>query len=197
MLVISKISLDTGHMSEHQEANKKRLGELIQDGYKAAGLTRRSLSQKVGVSERSLYSLEAGERVPRDLTQRRIEEVLGWRRGAMTDILGLGPDADVSKVPLSFMQESKNSAWADLPDESAADIIQRLTSAATDAALMLREKERQEQDYLRRIHELEQQVSALQAGFDLAADDSPNQGRRLREMLDGIEARNSQVTDPS
>lgn len=184
-------------MSEHQEANQKRLGELIQDGYKTAGLTRRSLSQKVGLSERSLYSLEAGERVPREATQRRIEEALGWRRGAMTDILGLGPDADVSKVPLSFMQESKNSAWADLPDESAADVIQRLTSAATDAALMLREKERQEQDYQRRIHDLERQLAAIQSELTLAADDSPNQGRGLREMLDGIEARNSHVSDAS
>lgn len=108
----------------------------------------------------------------------------------MTDILGLGPDADVSKVPLSFMQESKNSAWADLPDESAADVFQRLTSAATDAALMLREKERQEQDHLRRIHELEQQVSALQAGFDLAADNSPNKGKALRDYLDSVEREN-------
>lgn len=170
-------------MSEQQEANKKRLGELIQDGYKAAGLTRRSLARKVGVSERSLYSLEAGERVPRELTQRKIEEALMWRRGAMVDVLGLGPDTDVTKVPLSFMQESKGSAWADMPEESGADVIHRLTAAATDAAVMLREKDR-------RIHELEQQVALLQGGFDLAADGSPNRGKALRDHFDSVEQEN-------
>lgn len=170
-------------MSEQQEANKKRLGELIQDGYKTAGLTRRSLSQKVGLSERSLYSLESGERVPREATQRRIEEVLMWRRGAIADVLGLGPDADVSKVPLSFMQESKNSVWVDMPEESGADVIHRLTAAATDAAVMLREKDR-------RISELEQQVALLQGGYDLAADGSPNRGKALRDHFDSVEQEN-------
>ncbi|GAA3293043.1 hypothetical protein ACFFON_02345 [Arthrobacter citreus] len=154
--------------------NKKRLGELVTEAYKAVGNTRQGMAPLVGVSERSMYMIENGLSIPRAHTQRKLEEVLGWRRGAIADVLGLGPDAELSKVPLSFMQESKNSAWADLPNESAADVIQRLTSAATDAALMLREKERQEQEHLRRIHELEQQVAALQSGFGLAADDSPN-----------------------
>lgn len=163
--------------------NRKRLGELIQDGYKAAGLTRRSLSQKVGVSERSLYSLEAGERVPRDITQRRIEEVLNWRRGAMIDILGLGPDADLSKVPLSFMQESKRNAWADMSQDSGVDVIHRLTAVATDAAVMLREKDR-------RIQELEQQVAELQSRYGLSGDGSPKKVAPGREHFDSVAQEN-------
>lgn len=177
-------------MSEHQEANKKRLGELITEAYKTAGFSRLAVAPQVGISARSLFSIETGQSAPRAHTRLKLEDVLGWRRGAITDLLGLGPDADVSKVPMSFMQESKNSAWADMPAESTADIIQRLTSAATDAALMLREKERHEQDHLRRIHELEQQVAALQSGFDLAADNSPNQGRALRDHFDSVEQEN-------
>ena len=160
-------------------ANRKRLGELIQDGYKAAGLTRRSLSQKVGVSERSLYSLEAGERVPREITQRRIEEVLSWRRGAMIEILGLGPDSDLPKVPLSFMQESKRIAWANMSQESGADVIHRLSAAATDAAVMLREKDR-------RIQELEQQVAELQSRYGLSVDRSPKKGTAGLEHVDSV-----------
>lgn len=177
-------------MSEHQEANRKRLGELIQDGYKTAGLTRRSLSQKVGLSERSLYSLEAGERVPREATQRRIEEVLGWRRGAIADMLGLGSDAELSKVSLSFMQESNNSAWADMPEESDADVAQRLSTAAMDMTVRLREKDRENEELRRQLEEAQQQLARLQAGFDLAADNSPNTGNALRDHFDSIEREN-------
>lgn len=170
-------------MSEHQEANKKRLGELVTEAYKAVGNTRQGMAPLVGVSERSMYMIENGLSIPRAHTQRKLEEVLGWRRGAIADVLGLGPDTDVTKVPLSFMQESKGSAWADMPEESGADVIHRLTAAATDAAVMLREKDR-------RIHELEQQVALLQGGFDLAADGSPNRGKALRDHFDSVEQEN-------
>lgn len=170
-------------MSEQQEANKKRLGELIQDGYKAAGYSRESVAPEVGISSRTLFSIENGLSIPRALTQRKIEEVLGWRKGAIAYVLGLGPDTDVSKVPLPFMQESKNSAWADIPEESGADVIHRLTAAATDAAVMLREKDR-------RISELERQVALLQGGFDLAADSSPNRGKASRDHFGSVEQEN-------
>lgn len=172
-------------MSEHQEANKKRLGELITDGYKAAGHTRKSLAPLVGISDRSLYSLEVGERAPRGATQRRLEEALGWARGSVADLLGLGASADLAKVDLEWMRGPKVTAWAGLP-AGGTDVIQRLTTAAQEAAALLAEKDR-------RIHELEQQVAALQSGFDLAADSSPNQGKALRDHLDSVEQENQET----
>lgn len=180
-------------MSEHQEANRKRLGELVTDGYKTVGLTRKSLAPKVGISERSLYSLEMGERTPREATQRHLEDALNWRRGAIADILGLGPDADLSKVSLSFMQESNTSAWADLPAESDSEVAQRLNTAAMDMTIRLREKDKENADLRRELEEAQQELSVLRDGLALAADNSPNQGRELRKLLDSIEHEHSQV----
>lgn len=160
----------------------KRLGELITDGYKAAGHTRRSLAPLVGISDRSLYSLEVGERAPRDKTQRQLEEVLGWARGSVADLLGLGAGADLSKVDLEWMRGPKAPVWDGTP-ASRAGVGQRLLTAAQEAAALLAEKDR-------RIRELEQQVALLQGGYDLAADGSPSRGRALRDHFDSVEQEN-------
>lgn len=74
-------------MSTHQEEAKKRLGSLITEAYKAAGETRLSLSDAVGLSARSLYAIETGQAIPRRGSQERIEKFFDWRPGAIGELL--------------------------------------------------------------------------------------------------------------
>ena len=182
-------------MSEHQEANKKRLGELVTEAYKAAGHTRRSLAKAVGISDRTLYAVEVGASIPKEKLQRSLEEALQWSKGSIADVLGLGREADLESVDLEWMSgggkwvggmEAPLTARGERGTKSGepdSAVIQRLTFAAADVAILLREKDR-------RIHELEQQVALLQGGYDLAADGSPNRGRALRDHFDSVEQEN-------
>ena len=88
------------------------------------------------------------------------------------DILGLGPDTDLSKVSLSFMQESAAGAWADLPTESDADVSQRLNAAALDMTVRLREKDRENADLRRELEKARKELSGLRGSLALACKDS-------------------------
>ena len=175
-------------MSEQQEANMKRVGQLITEGYKAAGYTRRSFAPLIGVSERSMYSFEFGQFTPRQPVQRKIEEQLGWTEGAITEVLSLGPSADLKAVTLDHMRPAKGEGWGPLETAATESPMTRLNMAAADIAILLREKDKE-------IADLKQQVKVLQEGYDLAADNTPNQGRRLRAVLDDVEDHNVRPTD--
>ncbi len=175
-------------MSEHQEALKKRLGELVTEAYKAAGYSRLALAPKVGISARTLFSIEGGESTPRAHTQRKLEEALGWQKGAIAEVLSLGPSVDVGSITLDHMRPAKGEGWGPMETDTIESPMTRLNMAAADIAILLREKDKE-------IADLKQQVKVLQEGYDLAADNTPNQGRRLRAVLDDVEDHNVRPTD--
>ena len=175
-------------MSEHQEQIRKRLGELVTEAYKTAGLTRQALAPLVGISERSLYMIENAQSIPRAHTQARLEEALGWQRGAIKEVLSLGPSVDINAINLSHMRPATGEGWGPLETAATESPMTRLNMAAADIAILLREKDKE-------IADLKQQVKVLQEGYDLAADNTPNQGRRLRAVLDDVEDHNVRPTD--
>ena len=137
-------------MTQFEEEKRKRLGELVTDAYTAVGLSRQKIAPMAGVSERTLYAIEKGTSIPRAQTQRKLEEALAWRKGAIADILGLGPDAYLDQITLQFMQPSVGEGWGDYPED---DPMQRLQNATVDIAILLRDKDR-EIEKLR--HEMQQ-----------------------------------------
>lgn len=132
---------------------QRRLGELVTDGYKALGLSRRKLAPLVGVSERTLYIIENGLSVPRAQAQRKLEEALEWRRGSITEVLALESDADLDQITLKSMQ-APATAVEQSPIEPEADPLQRLQNATVDIAILLRDKDRE-------IEKLRQEVQRL------------------------------------
>lgn len=141
-----------------EDEKKTKLGELVTDAYKALGLSRQKLAPMVGVSDRTLYAIEKGTAIPRAQTQRKLEEALGWRKGAIADVLGLGPDADLRHVTLKFMQPN-DGAWGEYPGEDprgdqGGDPMQQLQGAMVNIAILLRDKDRE-------IEKLRQEVQQL------------------------------------
>lgn len=178
-------------MSEHQEELRKRLGELVTEAYKAAGYSRESLAPVAGVSSRTLFSMEQGKSIPRVHTQRQLEKALGWRKGAIADVLSLGPDVYVDQINLKDMRPTQGNPWGDEHKDLEADtVLQRLNIAAVDVTVMVREKDRRIEELERQLEEAERRVKQMQDSLGLAADDSPNHGRDLREFLDGVAEHN-------
>lgn len=141
--------MDTGM---DQANSKKRIGELVTDAYKALGLSRQKLAPMVGVSQRSLYAIEKGTSVPRAHTQRQLEDVLKWRRGAIADVLSLGSDADFEEITLKDMQVP--TAEMSVPVEVEDDPLQRLQEATVGIAILLRDKDREIEKLRREVQQL-------------------------------------------
>lgn len=130
-------------MSEHQEAVKKRLGELITEGYNAIGETRRSMAQALGSSDRTLYAVENGMTTPRKHTQLKMEAFLGWKRGAIEDLLSVGPDVDLDRVAVATMRAAAAGLGDPAEVESDGALARKVTLAVSDllARLEMRESE--------------------------------------------------------
>lgn len=195
-------------MNTHQEAVKKRLGTLITEGYTSAGITRGALSAAVGLSTRSLFDIEKGQSVPRKASQERIEEFFGWKRGAIAELLSAGPGVDLDQVTQRTMRAVASAEWlAEAPAE-LDETARRIQEDAEALSLRLRAKDRtiaSLEDELRvvraRVDWLERELLESRMGVvrpsrgevTLAADDSPNRGAVLRDMLDEVAEGNQDV----
>lgn len=156
--------METELMSAHQEVLRKRLGELVTEAYKAAGLSRQVLAPQVGVSQRTLYAIENGLSTPRAHTQRQLEEALAWRKGAISDVLSFGSDADIDMVTLREMQPTKVDTQDNGPafrNESAGSIAQRLNEVTLDIMIELREKDRRIEELERRLEAAERRIKQM------------------------------------
>ncbi|MCC3277485.1 hypothetical protein LJ753_16600 [Arthrobacter sp. zg-Y20] len=202
-------------MSKHQEEAKKTLGRLITAGYKAKGDTRQSAAKEMGMASRSLYALEVGEvAVPRRYTQERLEKFLGWRRGAIADLLSAGPGVDLDRVTLDTMRAEPSAEWVAAGPADVDETARRIQEDAQALSNRLRERDRtvesleselkQERERTDKLQEdLHHALEALRAeqkrsaalanGYDLAADTSPNRGAELRAVLDEVAEGNRNV----
>ncbi|MCC9173792.1 helix-turn-helix transcriptional regulator [Arthrobacter sp. zg-Y179] len=129
-------------MSTHQEEAKKRLGSLITEAYKAAGETRLSLSDAVGLSARSLYAIETGQAIPRKGSQERIEKFFDWRPGAIGELLKGVRGVNLEQITQKTMRTETAPKKV---DEMRADLDETARRIQEDAKALsdrLRERDR-------------------------------------------------------
>lgn len=201
-------------MDTHQEEVKKRLGALITEGYKSAGLTRGALSAAVGLSARSLYAIETGQATPRHGTQLKLEEFFGWKKGSIAELLSVGRGVDLEQVTQRTMRAEASAEWL---AESPADVDETARRIQEDAKALsnrLRERDRTIESLESELRDERERTDKLQAdlhtavealrveqkrsealanGYDLAADTSPNKGAELRAVLDEVAEGNRNV----
>lgn len=201
-------------MSTDQEAAKKRLGSLITEAYKAAGETRLSVADAIGLSSRSLYTLEMGQSIPRKHTQERLEEFFGWKPGSISELLNAGDGVDFDRVSQRTMRAAASAEWVAEAPAELDETARRIQEDAKALSARLFERERAVEALEGELKEARQTIGRLQSelhealdsyrselrrsealakGLTLAADDSPNRGAALRSMLDEVAEGNQAI----
>ena len=69
--------------------NDRRLGAILRDARRKAGLTARDVGDAVGYSEEMWYKIEQGKRVPDNATVADISRLLGVPLTEMLSLLGI------------------------------------------------------------------------------------------------------------
>jgi len=72
-----------------KEALKRRMGELArQRREKDLGVSREAMAAAAGIrATKTIRDFEYGETIPQEVTKEKLERALGWRRGAIDDVL--------------------------------------------------------------------------------------------------------------
>lgn len=117
------------HEGVNENQALKIIGELIREARVTAGFTKRPFAQYAGINTRTLVSMEEGERVAWETNQRKVEDALNWRAGAIQDILNNATDIPPESVTMDFMRQGAGQeTWKDL-DAAEADAIKPVTRA--------------------------------------------------------------------
>ncbi|WP_051712312.1 helix-turn-helix domain-containing protein [Spirillospora albida] len=78
--------------------DRERVAKYVAARRGALGLTQERLAERAGVTIKTVYNLEAGERWPQARTRSAIEDALRWRAGDLVRIAGgdepLGAEAE-------------------------------------------------------------------------------------------------------
>lgn len=115
------------------------IGRLIKQGRLEKGLRALPFSKIAEVDTKTLASMEKGTRVAWETTQRKVETALGWRDGAIREVLDHAPDIPIESVTLASLQEGAGEAsWEDLASEESRATEHPITRAnqLTDEELL-------------------------------------------------------------
>jgi transcriptional regulator with XRE-family HTH domain len=109
-----------------------RIGQLARERRGDLGLSLVKFAKEAGIgSDRTVKTFEGGVTVPDIITQRKLEDALGWKRGIVRDLLKAAEDGsmDAAGVDLDYL-----TGWApvtrasELEDaELLAETIKRLS----------------------------------------------------------------------
>jgi len=86
-LVRDALGIDEPKSEFGHAALLRQAGRLAKQRREEIGLGRVKFSEEMGMSDATLRSFEFGRRLPLPATQRKIEKGLGWRQGAIDDVL--------------------------------------------------------------------------------------------------------------
>lgn len=75
-----------GHVSA--AVDRERVAKYVAARRGALGLTQERLAERAGVTVKTVYNLEAGERWPQARTRAAVEAALRWRAGDLVRIAG-------------------------------------------------------------------------------------------------------------
>ncbi len=110
------VSVMLGNMAG--ELDRERVAKYVVARRGSLGLTQEQLAERAGVTVKTIYNLEAGDRWPQARTRSAIEDTLQWRGGDLVRIgeglepLGV-PDGDGPEEALRELAEL-NAYFADL-----------------------------------------------------------------------------------
>ena len=117
-LVEQGLRVNHGGVTE-QEA-LEIIGRLIKQGRLEKGLRALPFAKVAEVDTKTLASMEKGTRVAWETNQRKVETALGWRAGAIQEVLDHAPDIPVESVTLASLQEgAAEASWEDLAAEES------------------------------------------------------------------------------
>ena len=191
-------------MSTHEEVVKKSLGRLIRAAYKDKGETRQSAAEAIGISAKTLYSLEVGDTKARASTRAALEDYLGWRRGSITDLLQSGPNVDLEAVTLRSMSAVPSAEWMAAAPAGVDETARRIQEDARALSNRLKERDRTIESLEAELKQGRERIDKLQEDlhhalealrveqrrsevlvneFDLAGDSSSDEGAELRAAL--------------
>ena len=99
------------------ELDRERVAKYVVARRGSMGLTQEQLAERAGVTVKTIYNLEAGERWPQARTRSAIEVALDWRPGDLVRIgEGLEPVSSASEDMSLALRElaELNAYFADL-----------------------------------------------------------------------------------
>jgi transcriptional regulator with XRE-family HTH domain len=99
------------------ELDRERVAKYVVARRGSMGLTQEQLAERAGVTVKTIYNLEAGERWPQARTRSAIEAALDWRPGDLVRIgEGLEPAPSASADMSAALRElaELNAYFADL-----------------------------------------------------------------------------------
>jgi len=137
---------DEANLPEFGEAAlRRRIGYLAKQRREELGLARIPFARELGMSDRTIKDLELGLRVPYGQTQRKVERGLGWRLGAIEDVMRM-KDRKASSIDMESLDaedslkiglaKGETLALSAIPDtDLIEELRRRLITKHASAAL--------------------------------------------------------------
>lgn len=93
------------------------IGRLIKDGRLEKGLRQLPFADVAGLDTKTLASMEKGTREAWETNQRKVEKALGWRAGAIREVIENAADTPKESVTLESMREgAAGESWEELAE---------------------------------------------------------------------------------
>ena len=106
-----------------QEAMRRRIGVLAKQRREELGLGRIPFAKQAGIgSDRTVFDFERGNNLPQPLTLAKLERSLGWRRGAIAELMG-DERRKVSDVAMEDLDEHDSLKKTGLAQFSLPEIL--------------------------------------------------------------------------
>lgn len=97
------------------------IGDLIAEARKERFPSRRQFAKAAGVDIKTAVTAETGEREIHPHTQRRIEQALGWRKGAIEDVWMHRVEIPAESLTVQEMERGAGEeSWEDLEAKSVS-----------------------------------------------------------------------------
>lgn len=161
-------------MSEHDAY--KKLGDLVIQGRGDLNLSQAKLSKVSGLDPRTLRKFETGD--SRDVFKTKytqLERALGWRQGAVLEVLNAGPDELSGMKAADLLEENRGVSKA-----SALSIDELLMELNYRVRDLQARAEANDPDEVMEVPAPRRMTASQRRGdFDLAARDVPG-GKKQR-----------------
>ena len=122
------LGLEVGGREFGRDALKRRLGELARERrQKDLGVSREAMAASSGIqSTKTIRDFEYGATVPQDVTKEKLERALGWRRGAIDDVLRM-VNTKASNITMDMVDSpALRPAARPLKGFATADLLKEL-----------------------------------------------------------------------
>lgn len=97
------------------------IGTLIKQARLQKGFAQKPFAVFAGVDTKTLASMENGTRMAWEVNQRKVEDALGWRAGAIQEVMDNAANTPAASVTLDTLREGgAEASWQDLDAEEQA-----------------------------------------------------------------------------